>query len=82
MEAVLTEREPLPQQSPEEVDLRALPQTTIRKVIKECVDKGLFDTTPEIGRYPLVDLVPMELAMRFKPQTKKKGRQTVRYSPA
>ena len=28
-----------------EVDLRTLPQTTIRKVIRECVEKGLFDST-------------------------------------
>ena len=38
LEAIITEREQPPQQNPEEVDLRALPQTTIRKVIKECVD--------------------------------------------
>ena len=65
------------------MDLRALPQTTIRKVIKECVAKGLFDTAPEIARYPLIDLVPQVIAKHFRPQTtKKKGRQTIRYSPA
>ena len=63
------------------MDLRTLPQTTIRKVIKECVDKGLFDTTPIIAKHPLIDLVPWEIAKHFRPYTKKKGRQKIRYSP-
>ena len=64
-----------------EVDLRTLPQTTIRKVIKEYVDKGLFDSTPFIDSRPMIDYVPQEVANRLRPQPTK-GRQTIRYSPA
>ena len=50
-----------------EVDLRTLPQTTIRKIIRECVDKGLFDSTPLINSRPRIDYVPQEVANRFRP---------------
>ena len=42
MEATLIERSITPQPEVEEIDPRTLPQTTIRKVIKECFDKGVF----------------------------------------
>jgi hypothetical protein len=45
MEAVLTLRQQLPAQEPEEVDYRSLPQTTVRKVIRQCIEIGTFDTT-------------------------------------
>ena len=64
-----------------DVDLRTLPQTTIRKVIRECVDKGLFDSTPFIDSRSMIDYVPQEVAYRFRPQPRK-GRQTIRYTPA
>ena len=41
-----------------EVDIRTLPQTTIRKIIKECVDKGLFYSTPFIDSRHMIDYVP------------------------
>ena len=50
-----------------EVDLRTLPQTTIRKVIRECGDKGLFDSTPFIDSRPMIEYVPQEVANRFRP---------------
>ena len=81
MEATLIERGPNPQLEPEEIDPRTLPQTTIRKVIKECLDKGVFESTPEISRRPLVDHVPWEIAKNYKPKVKQ-GHQTIRYSPA
>ena len=62
MEAVIIEREQPTQQNPEEVNLRTLPQTTIRKIVKECVDQGLFDTSPNIAKHPLIDMVPWEVA--------------------
>ena len=55
----------------EEIDPRSLPQTTIRKVIKECLDKGVFEDTPEINRRPLVDHVPWEIAKNYKPKMRK-----------
>ena len=64
-----------------EVDIRTLPQTTIRKVIKECVGKGLFESTPFIDSRSMIDYVPQEIANRFRPQPRK-GRQTIGYSPA
>ena len=64
-----------------EVDIRTLPQTTIRNIIRECVDKGLFDSTPFINSRPMIDYVPQEVANRFRPQPRK-GRQTIRYTPA
>ena len=63
-----------------EVDIRTLPQTTIRKIIRECVDKGLFDSTTFINSRPMMDYVPKEVANRFRPQPRK-GRQTIRYTP-
>ena len=45
------------------------------------MDKGLFDTSPNIAKHPLIDLVPWQVAQHLMPQVKK-GRQTVRYSPA
>ena len=81
MEAVFTRRVQLPSQEPEEIDYRSLPQTTVRKVIKQCLENGTFDTTPFIDSKPLIDYVPREVISQHKPATKK-GRQTVRYSPA
>ena len=65
----------------DEFDPRTLPQTTIRKVIKECLDIGVFENNPEIDRRPLVDYVPWEIAKNYKPKVRQ-GHQTVRYSPA
>ena len=58
MEATLTRREQLPSQEAEEVHYRSLPQTTVRKVIKQCLVDGTFDTTPYIDSKPLIDYVP------------------------
>jgi hypothetical protein len=68
-------------QEPEGVDPRSLPQTTIRKVIKHCLENGVFDTTPFIDQRPMIDYVPQEVIAMHKPQVNK-GRKTVRYSPA
>ena len=54
---------------------------TIREVIKECLSKGVFDTTPDISRHPLVSMVPWEIAKKYKPKAEQE-RQTVIYSPA
>ena len=81
MEAILVERGTNPRLEPEEIDPRTLPQTTIRKVIKECLDKGVFENTPEINRRSLVDHVPWEIAKNYKPKVRQ-GHQTIRYSPA
>ena len=81
MEAILVVRGPNTQLEPEEIDPRTLPQTTIRKVIKECLYKVVFDSTPEINRRSLVDVVPGEIAKNYKPKVKQ-GHQTIRYSPA
>ena len=40
---------------------------TIRKVIKECVDKGLFDSILNISGHPLIDHVPPEVARHYRP---------------
>ena len=64
----------------EEVDHRSLPQTTVRKVIRKCLEDGTFDTTPFIDSRPLIDYVPQEVIRQHKPASKR-GRQTVRYSP-
>ena len=81
MEATLIERGPTTKLEEEEIDPRTLPQTTIRKVIKECFDKGVFENIPEINKRPLVDHVPWEIAKNYKPKVRQ-GHQTVRYSPA
>ena len=81
MEAVLTRRVQLASPEQEEIDHRSLPQTTVRKVIKKCLKDVTFDTTPYIDSRPLIDSVPLEVIRQHKPATKK-GRQTVRYSPA
>ena len=54
---------------------------TIRKVIKECLSKGVFDVTPDINKHPLVSMVSWEIAKKYKPKAGQE-RQTVRYSPA
>ena len=36
------------------VDYRSLPQTTIRKVIKKCLEDGTFDIIPFIPQNPHV----------------------------
>ena len=58
MEAVLTRKIQLPSPEPEEIDYRSLPQTTVRKVIKQCLENGTFDTTPLIDSRPLIEYVP------------------------
>ena len=78
VEAVWVQREQQAQQVAGEVDLRT--QTTIRKVIKECVEKGLFDTNPYINSKPMIEYFPKEVANRYRPQPQK-GRLTIRYSP-
>ena len=52
MEAVLTRRQQASTQEHEEVDPRSLPQTTVRKVIKKCLDDGTFDATPSSTANP------------------------------
>jgi hypothetical protein len=64
----------------EEFDHRSLPQTTVRKVIRKCLEDGTFDTTPFIDSRPLIDYVPQGVIRQHKPAFKG-GRQTVRYSP-
>ena len=66
MEATLIERGITPQPELEEIDPRTLPQATIRKVIKECFDKGVFEDTPEINKHPLVGLVPWEIGKKYR----------------
>ena len=45
-------------QEPEGVDPRSLPQNTIRKMIKQCLENGVFDTTPFYDQRPMIDYVP------------------------
>ena len=54
----------------EEIDPGTLPHTTIRKVMKECLDKGVFEETPDITRRPLVSFVPWDIAKHYKPKVK------------
>ena len=42
LEATLIERGQVQQQEVEEIDPRTLPQMNIRKVMKECLEKGVF----------------------------------------
>ena len=63
----------------EEVDHRSLPQTTVRKMIKKCLEDGTFDTTIFIDSRPLINYVPQDVTRQHKPASKR-GRQTVRYS--
>jgi hypothetical protein len=58
MEATLIHRQQIPVQEVEEVDPRSLPQTTIRKVVKQCLENGVFDTTPFINQRPMIDYIP------------------------
>ena len=58
MEAMFVQREKKTQKDPGEVDLKTLPQATIRKVIKEYVEKGLFDANLHIDSRPMLDYVP------------------------
>jgi len=81
LEATLIERGQIQQHVVDEIDPRTLPQTTIRKVMKECLDKGVFEETPDISRHPLVSFVPWDIAKHHTPKLKQ-GHQTVRYSPA
>ena len=71
MEATLIERSITPQPELEAIDLRTLPKATIRKVIKECFDKGVFKNTPEINRNPLVGHVPWEIAKKYRIRRKR-----------
>ena len=52
MDAVLRRRHQAPTQEHEDVDPRSLPHTTVRKVIKKCLDDGTFDATPYIDSRP------------------------------
>ena len=54
---------------------------TIRKVMNECLRKGVFGTALDISKHPLVSMVPWEIAKKYKPKAGHE-RQTVRYSPA
>ena len=81
MEATLIERGPTTQPEEEKIDPRTLPQTTIRKVIKECFEKGVFENTPEIKKNPLVGHVPWEIAKKYRPKAGK-VQKTIGYSPA
>ena len=49
IEATLIQRQQIPVHEVEEVDPRSLPQTTIRSVVKQCLENGAFDTTPFIN---------------------------------
>ena len=49
------------------MDPRSLPQTTIRNFIKECLENGLFDTTPYINEKPMIDYIPQELIANHRP---------------
>ena len=71
IEATLTRRVQLPSQEAEEVDYRSLMQTTVRKMIKQCLVDGTFDTTPYIDSRPLIEYVPQEVIRQHKPASKK-----------
>jgi len=58
MEATLVQRQQVSVQEVGGVDPRSLPQTTIRKVVKECLENGVFDTTPFINQRPMIDYIP------------------------
>ena len=49
--------------------------------MKDCAQKGVFYTALRIDKQPMIDCIPQEAIRHHKPQGKK-GRQTVRYSPA
>ena len=67
MEATLVSRQQPPHQEAGGVDPRSLPQTTIRKVIKECLENGVFDTIPYIDEKPLIDFIPQEVIANHRP---------------
>ena len=67
MEATLENRQQPPHQEAEGVDPRSLPQTTIRKVVKECLESGVFDTGPYINQRPLIDYIPQEVIANHRP---------------
>ena len=67
MEAVLVCRQQPPHQEAGGVDPRSLPQTTIRKVVKECLENGVFETTPYINQRPLIDYIPQEVIATHRP---------------
>ena len=70
MEVTLVQRQQSPVQEAEEVDPRSLPQTTIRKVVKQCLEIGVFDTTPFINQRPMMDYIPAEVIANHKPPVK------------
>ncbi len=82
LEATLIERGQIPQVDLGAADARSLPQATIRKIIRECADSGQFDTTPFISSRPMISYIPQEAVDYYHKPQEKKGRQTVRYSPA
>ena len=41
---------------------------TIRKVMKECLSKGVFGTALDIIKHLLVSMVPWEIAKKYKPK--------------
>ena len=49
------------------MDPRSLPQTTIRKVVRECLENGVFDITPFINEKPLIDYIPQEVIANHRP---------------
>ena len=49
------------------MDPRSLSQTTIRKVVKECLENGVFDTAPYINQRPLIDYIPQEVIASHRP---------------
>ena len=63
MEATITRRVQLPSQEPEEIDYRSLPQTTVRKVIKKCLEDGTLYTTPYINRKTPKPLFPSKCSL-------------------
>ena len=67
MEATLVQRQQVLVQESEGVDPRSLPQTTIRKVVKQCLENGVFDTTPFINQRPMMDYIPREVIVNHKP---------------
>ena len=49
--------------------------------MKECLSKGVFDTTQDISRHSLASMVPWEIAKKYKPKAEQE-RHRVKYFPA
>ena len=67
MEATLVKRQQPPHQEVEGVDPRSLPQTTNRKVVKDCLEIGVFDIAFCINQRPLIDYIPQEVIASHRP---------------